>query len=236
MPSRITEQRHQANIESVRRLVDTGSSCVVRDTVVGSAISGSRRRYPLPNIGHRSGKLTVTGYMAGTRGGVSALLVQCDCNSAEYTVDQNNFKNFRSTRCPLCAKTAAVTKRYWVYSEAMADDAHRTRLLNRLAAAITRCHSSTSRAYQHYGGRGISVCSEWRSDRTAFLRYVQTLEGWDRPDFEMDRINVDGHYEPGNIRFVSRSDNLRNKRKVADLEARIRYLELRLSQQVHDTD
>jgi hypothetical protein len=52
----------------------------------------------------------------------------------------------------------------------------------------------------------------------------------------MDRINVDGHYEPGNIRFVSRSDNLRNKRKIADLEARIRYLEQRLAEQVHDPD
>jgi hypothetical protein len=52
----------------------------------------------------------------------------------------------------------------------------------------------------------------------------------------MDRVDVDGHYEPGNIRFVSRRDNLRNKRKIADLEARIRHLELRLSQQVHDPD
>jgi hypothetical protein len=52
----------------------------------------------------------------------------------------------------------------------------------------------------------------------------------------MDRVDVDGPYAPGNIRFVSRSDNLRNKRKVADLEERIRHLELRLSQQVHDTD
>jgi hypothetical protein len=80
------------------------------------------------------------------------------------------------------------------------------------------------------------VYPEWRSDRAAFLRYVQTLDGWDTPVFEMDRTDVDGNYEPGNIRFVSRSDNLCNKRKVADLEARIRHLELRLSQQVHDTD
>ena len=236
MPSRITEQRHQANIESVRRLDDTGSSSLVRDAVVGSAISGSRRRYPLPSIGHRSGKLTVTGYVAGTRQGVKAIIVRCDCNGTEYTVDHHNFKDFKSTRCPVCAKKAAATKRYWVYSEAMADDDHRTRLLNRLSSAITRCHSSSSRAYKHYGERGIRVCPEWRTDRTAFLRYVQTLDGWDNPTFEMDRVNVDGNYEPGNIRFVSRSDNLNNKRKVADLEARIRHLELRLQKQVHRLD
>jgi hypothetical protein len=236
MPSRTSEQRHQANIESVRRLVDSRSPSVVRDAMVGSAISGSRRKYPLPSIGYRSGKLTVTGYIAGVRKGVKALIVQCDCNEAEYMVEHHNFKNFKSTRCNLCAKAASSAKRYWMYSNAMEDDEHRTRLLNRPASAIARCHSTTNRAYQHYGERGIYVCAEWRADRAAFLQYVQTLDGWEKPDLEMDRIDVDKGYEPGNIRFVSRSDNLRNKRKIADLEARIRHLELRLSQQIHHTN
>lgn len=236
MPSRISEQRHQANIESLRSMVDSGSPSIVRDAVVGSAISGSRRKYPLPSIGTRSGKLTVTGYVAGKRNGVQALIVKCECSEAEYTVDHQNFKNFKSTRCPVCAKKAASVKRYWAYSEAMPDDEHRTRLLNRLAAAITRCHSPNAKTYPHYGGRGIEVYEGWRSDRASFLKYIQTIPGWDIPTFEMDRIDVNGGYEPGNIRFVSRSTNLRNKRKVADLEARIRYLELRLKEQVHNPD
>jgi hypothetical protein len=82
----------------------------------------------------------------------------------------------------------------------------------------------------HYGGRGISVYEEWRRNRAAFLQYVQTLKGWDDPSLQMDRINVNGNYEPGNIRFVSPSENMSNKRKVADLEARIRYLEQRLKE------
>jgi hypothetical protein len=107
----------------------------------------------------------------------------------------------------------------------MGDDEHRTRLLNRLSAAITRCHSPNSRVYKHYGERGVHVHQQWREDRAAFLRYVQTLPGWDDPSYEMDRINVDGGYEPGNIRFVSRSDNLKNKRQVADMQRRIAELE-----------
>lgn len=236
MPSRTTEQRHKANIESLRNLVDSGSPSVVRGKLVGSAISGSRRKYPLPSIGHRSGKLTVTGYVRGERFGVSAIIVKCACNQSEYTVDQQNFKNFRSTRCPLCAKKASLSKRYWRYSEVLPDDAHRARLLNRLAAAITRCHTPSCKYYKHYGERGISVYEGWRLDRAAFLKYVQTIDGWDRVDYEMDRINVNGNYEPGNIRFVSRSTNLQNKRKVADLEARIRHLELRLAESIHNSD
>lgn len=228
MPSRVTEQRHQGNIESLRGVVNTRPQSVVRDAVVGSAISGARRRYPLPSIGHRSGKLTVTGYLRGHRGGVAALIVKCDCRPDEYSVDHHNFKSFKSTRCSLCAKTASNVKRYWVYSDAMADDGHRTRLLNRLASAIARCHNTTNKAYPHYGGRGISVHKQWRESRALFLHYVQTLEGWDVPSFEMDRVDVNGDYEPNNIRFVSRSDNLRNKRKVANLESEIADLRSRL--------
>jgi hypothetical protein len=90
--------------------------------------------------------------------------------------------------------------------------------------------------FKHYGQRGITVYKQWRDDRAEFLRYVQTLNGWDNPAFEMDRINVDDGYKPGNIRFVSRRDNSRNKRKVEDLEARIRYLEQRLKEQIHGAD
>lgn len=239
MPSRITEQRHQANIESLRDLVNTRSQSVVRDAVVGNAISGSRRKYPLPSIGYRSGKLTVTGYVQGARLGVKALVVRCDCNQAEYTVDQQNFKNFRSTRCPLCAKKATSTKRYWVYSEAMADDTHRTRLLNRLSAAITRCHSPNANKYASYGGRGIYVYEEWRTDRAKFLEYAQTLNGWDNPELEIDRIDNNKGYEPGNIRFATRSQNMLNKRRVEKLQQEINDLRSRLrraEESLHDLD
>lgn len=228
MPPRTSLQRVEENALALRALIDAGSPSVVRDRVEGSTISGARQRYPLPSIGHRSGKLVVTGYLKGSRGGVGALIVQCDCGRPEYTVSKDNFKNFRSTRCNVCAKSAASTKRFWRYSEAMPDDEHRTRLLNRLSSAISRCHNETCRVWKHYGARGITVFEEWRDDRAAFLRYVQTLSDWDRPDYEMDRIDVDKGYEPGNIRFVSRSENARNKRRVADLEARIRELESRL--------
>ena len=110
----------------------------------------------------------------------------------------------------------------------MPDDEHRMRLLNRLSAAISRCHTPTNRAYEHYGMRGIEVYEPWRKNKAEFLRYVQTLDGWDLPYLEMDRVDVDKGYLPGNIRFVSRSENMFNKRRVADLEQRIRELETRL--------
>lgn len=68
----------------------------------------------------------------------------------------------------------------------------------------------------------------WLQDKRAFLEHVVSLEGWDNPDLEMDRIDVDKGYEPGNIRFISRQENMLNKRSVQKMQARIHELEARV--------
>ena len=126
---------------------------------------------------------------------------------------------------------------YWKYTLAMPDDGHRTRLLNRLSSAISRCHNPKNAQFRAYGGRGIHVYQEWRDDRTAFLRYVQTCEGWDNPALEMDREDNSGGYVPGNIRFLSRRENLQNVRRIHVLEAeiqRLRRVICRQQEQIHD--
>lgn len=229
MPQRRSIERFEENVAALRALIDAGSPCVVRGRLERGAVPGGPLKYPVPSIGDRSGKLTVTGYIMGARNGVKALIVQCDCGRPEFTVERHNFKAFKSTRCSPCGHDAGGKKRYWQYADALPNDGHRTRLLNRLSSAITRCHNPKCKVYHHYGGRGIYVHQEWRDDRSAFLRYVQTLPGWDNPAFEMDRADNSKGYLPGNIRFVSPSANARNKRKISELEARIRELEARVS-------
>lgn len=149
---------------------------------------------------------------------------QCSCGW-EGVVMRDNLTKGRSTRCDACAKKKASTKRWWKYREAMPDDLHRERLLNRLSAIITRCRCPTYRHYPSYGGRGIDVFQGWVDDRFSFLRYVQTLPGWDNPSLQLDRTDNDGNYEPGNIRFVTPSENAFNKRKANVLSQRIIELE-----------
>lgn len=192
---------------------------------------GPYKPFPFP-VGFKSGELTVIGwarqYKPDGKSRGWGPVVRCSCGR-EGPVDRGNFARGASTRCDTCAKKAAAGKRYWKYEAALPDAAHRERLLNRLAAQITRCHSETSKHYKHYGGRGITVCDEWRADRAAFLRYAQTLPGWDDPALDIDRIDNDAGYGPGNIRFVSRAQNAANKRKVGDMQSRIAELEAEIA-------
>jgi len=220
-------ERLKASYQHIRSLVNAGSPRIYRGALGGHAALSFRKKCAVPSVGTRSGKLTVTGYLITEAGkGLEALIVACDCGAVpEYYILASNFRAFKSTRCGICAKKAGNAKRYWQYAEALPDDTHRTRLLNRLSSAISRCHNPANVMYKHYGLRGIKVCAEWRDDRTAFLVYAQTIPGWDNPSLDMDRYDNNRGYEPGNIRFATKSQNAANKRAVENLEARIRELE-----------
>lgn len=73
-----------------------------------------------------------------------------------------------------------------------------------------RCLNENDSAYCYYGGRGITICKEWRNDFKAFYDYVTKLPNYDennlgRKDGELtlDREDNDGHYEPDNMRWVT---------------------------------
>ena len=81
----------------------------------------------------------------------------------------------------------------------------------------SRCLNELSPAYHHYGGRGITVCESWRADFSAFMADMGP-----RPSVhhEVDRIDNDGNYEPGNCRWVTRAENVNNRRNSAYVEWR----------------
>ena len=74
-----------------------------------------------------------------------------------------------------------------------------------------RCNNPNCKEYPNYGGRGIRVCWESFYD---FKKWA--LSNGYAPGLEIDRINNNGNYEPGNCRFVSHSINNRNKRMRRD--------------------
>jgi len=73
-----------------------------------------------------------------------------------------------------------------------------------------RCLNPRNGAYANYGGRGIRICEAWRSDFVAFAAAVGQRPS---PAHSIDRINNDGHYEPGNVRWATRSIQNANTRR-----------------------
>lgn len=72
-----------------------------------------------------------------------------------------------------------------------------------------RCSNPANKAYPNYGGRGIRVCDRWQDN---FLAFLEDMGRKPSPQHEIDRTNNDGHYEPGNCRWVLRKENDRNRR------------------------
>lgn len=79
---------------------------------------------------------------------------------------------------------------------------------------LNRCYNSDYGEYRYYGGRGIAVCAEWH-DLVTFCDWLDANLGPCPPGFSLDRIDNDGDYEPGNVRWASPSQQSFNRRSWA---------------------
>lgn len=165
---------------------------------------GSNRRARSAPIGTRFGEWVVIGH--ATASGERAYRVRCFCG-AEHTRHARNLERGLSTRCQACSHADnRLTQRAVAARLGLPRD-HVDRLANRFYAIRSRCSERDRTG--NYGARGIECRF---ADLESFIRHVATLDGWNDAGRQLDRIDNDGHYEPGNLRFVSASANGQNKR------------------------
>lgn len=77
------------------------------------------------------------------------------------------------------------------------------------ASMIQRCENRANPYFASYGGRGIAVCARWRA---SFADFLADMGRKPSVGHSLDRINVDGNYEPSNCRWATARQQARNKR------------------------
>lgn len=126
----------------------------------------------------------------------------CECGNSAIVDAYALTKGLtRSCGC-LASETAAKLLSTHGYSK--------TKLYSVYKAMRARCENPNTKHYEDYGGRGIFVCNEWKSNRVSFFKWAE--ENGYHEGLSIDRIDVDGNYEPSNCRWITMQEQQLNKR------------------------
>lgn len=144
-------------------------------------------------------------------------LCACDCGSEEKWIVAYSLNRNHCVSCG-CVSTARIKS-----GLRRTHGMKHTPEYNAWCRMIRRCEDTRCDKYAYYGGRGISVCSEWRHDFSAFFSAMGP-----RPiGHTLDRINPDGNYEPANCRWATWETQHLNKRNTVRIPANGQTLTLR---------
>lgn len=132
-------------------------------------------------------------------------MCRCACGTIKLVDERNLVK--QTTRS--CGCLIADTVRQLKTTHGQAGTGRQSKEYRAWCHAKNRCLNPKVPEYFRYGGRGITICDDWKNDFTRFLEHIGVAPS---PHHSLDRINVHGHYEPGNCRWATMKEQARNRR------------------------
>lgn len=157
-------------------------------------------------IGQMFGRLTVTARSDRCLPKkVAFWLCDCKCGTRGYEVRAGQLQSGRTQSCGCLQRERSRQANSLPKSHGMRHSSE----YKSWRAMKARCYVLTTPCYGNYGGRGVTVCEEWRNSFEAFYSHVGPKPS---AQHSIDRINNSGNYEPGNVRWATRKEQQRNKR------------------------
>ena len=165
---------------------------------------------PIDLVGQKFGRWTVIRKTEQRQSKSIMWECRCDCGTVRV-VNGANLRRGLTVSCG-CYNSEQAIK----HCEAMAKhDMYKDRLYRVWCGMKARCETPSARNYKNYGGRGISVCEEWK-EFIPFYEWAIANGYNDKAEYgkcTIDRIDVNGNYEPSNCRWVDMKTQNNNKRK-----------------------
>lgn len=152
--------------------------------------------------GQRFGRWTVLHRMPKD-GGQAKWFCRCDCGT-ERVVRSIELRRGNSKSCG-CLQREITSNLMLTHGKI------HTNVYHTWSQAKGRCYNKNNPKYPNYGGRGIKVCEDWKSDFQKFYDYVSKLPHFGEKGYTLDRIDVNGNYEPENVRWADTKTQSRNR-------------------------
>jgi hypothetical protein len=168
---------------------------------------GRRGRKLMDLTGRVFSRLTVVRLSHKDRHGYTHWLCRCECGN-EKTILGASLRSGATKSCRCWNQEAGAQRvKHGCARSGQTTAEHRAWVEMR-----QRCSNPRRVGWKYYGGRGIRVCWRWLS-LDGFQNFLEDMGPRPSPEHSLDRIDNDSHYEPGNVRWATKTEQSKNRRK-----------------------